>query len=74
MRRSTDVSNARGAPRPLIRRALLRPFSLVHSRWSINPGGIGFSEKSTMLYEPITIAYEPCSNSATIRVRTSSLM
>ena len=39
MRRNNDVLNARGAPRPLIRSALLRPLSGVHSLWSINPGG-----------------------------------
>ena len=37
------MSKARGAPSPLTRRALFRPFSRVHSRWSIRPGGISRS-------------------------------
>ena len=54
--RNNGVKNARGAPRPLIRKALLGPFSSVHSAWSMSPGGRVFRSKSHMRYEPITIA------------------
>ena len=40
--------NGLGAPSPLIRRALLGPFSSVHSLWSMSPGGRVFSSKSHM--------------------------
>ena len=40
---------ARGAPRPLMRRALLWPLESVHSRWSMTPGGIGRRSKSVII-------------------------
>lgn len=36
------------SPRPLMRNALLCPFSFVHSLWSITPGAMVFSRKSVM--------------------------
>ena len=36
-RRATGVKKARGAPRPLMRSALLGPFASVHSLWLITP-------------------------------------
>ena len=42
------VSSVGGASSPLMRRALLRPFSSVHSLWSIIPGGMGFISKSVI--------------------------
>ncbi|CUQ24607.1 Uncharacterised protein [Segatella copri] len=53
---TSGVKKARGAPNPLIRSALLHPFSSVHSLWSISPGGRVLRSKSHMRYEPIIMA------------------